>query len=119
MPNLVRSMMAERRSWSRERRLRATRHRQEIPAQILAALGGRPGVARHRTPRLPTPVLTTPTIASQRELDRRALLKLQARRDRMAALIRGVREPCHHGALRKAILEMDANIIALRRALVV
>ena len=63
--------------------------------------------------------MTTMTIARQRELDRRALLKLQARRDRMAALIRGVREPRHHGALRKAILEMDANIIALRRALVV
>lgn len=118
MPHLVQSMMTERRSWSRERRLRATRHRQEIPPQILAVLGRRPGIARHRTPRLPTPVPTM-TIASQRELDRRALLKLQARRDRMAALIRGVREPCHHGALRKAILEMDANIIALRRALVV
>ena len=54
---------------------------------------------------------------NQREVDRRALLKLQARRDRMAAMIRGVREPCFHGQLRKALLEMDANIIALRRSL--
>lgn len=109
--------MTERRSWSRERRLRATRHRQEIPGHILALFGRRVGV-RHRTPRIPTPVPASATIASQREHDRRALLKLQARRDRMAALIRGVREPRHHGALRKAILDMDANIIALRRALV-
>lgn len=47
----------------------------------------------------------------------RELARLLARRGRMAALIRGVREPARHGALRTAILQLDANIIALRRVL--
>ncbi|MEM6989483.1 MAG: hypothetical protein AAF721_03270 [Myxococcota bacterium] len=48
---------------------------------------------------------------------RRELMRLMARRDRMTALIRGVREPGRHGALRKAILNLDAGILELRRSL--
>lgn len=44
------------------------------------------------------------------------LARVIARRDRLATLVRHVRDPRHHGALRKAILRLDARIAALTSA---
>ena len=47
---------------------------------------------------------------------REHLQRMQAHRDRMAAMIKLVRDPEHHGALRHAVLRLDAEILSMRRA---
>lgn len=42
--------------------------------------------------------------------------RMQAHRDRLAGLIKSVRDPEHHGALRHAVLRLDAEILTMQRA---
>ena len=97
---------------SAPRRMRPTRHRIVLAEDVVTRL-----VARLESQAPEGAGEVVAARLAERGKQRGELRRMQARRKRMAALVRGVRDPERHGALRHAILRLDASIIALQRAL--